>query len=365
MTTKNIPKICITGGPCGGKDSLQPYVVEHLSDRGYKPYIIPEAATLLINGGMDKMNPDFQNRILETVIHLEDSFQKAALMEGHVNPVLLCNRGTMDGLAYCDENYFHNMLQGYNYTIPELRDLRYNAVIHMITAADGALEFYTLENNKARNEGPGLAKILDTKTQHAWLGHQHLRVIDNSTDFEKKKKRALQEICRVLGIPEPLEIERKFLVDQKFDTSGITVPHAKIYITQHYLEQKEENTIERVRKRAQFNSPLYIHTIKKTISKGTNIEIERFISQAEYVEFLERQDRERFPVSKIRVCFLWKNQYFEMDFICSPIQLNLLELEVMSMDDSISFPSFIPIVREVTGERDYSNAVIATNKPRT
>lgn len=363
--TNNIPRICITGGPCGGKDSLQPYAVEYLSDRGYKPYIVPETATLLINGGMDKMRPDFQNRILETVIHLEDSFSKTAILEGHANPVIICNRGTMDGLAYCDEQYFHKMLNEYNYTIPGIRDLRYNAVIHMITAALGAREFYTLENNKARDESPELAILLDTKTQHSWLGHQHLRVIDNSTDFENKKRRALAEICRVLGIPEPLEIERKFLVDPKFDTSGITVPHAKIYITQHYLEQTEENTIERVRKRVQYNSPIYIHTIKKAIKKGENTEIERFISQAEYVEFLERQDRTRFPVHKIRVCFLWKNQYFEMDFISSPIQLNLLELEVMNIYDSILFPPFIPIVQEVTGDKNYSNSIIATNKPRT
>ncbi len=364
MSTEKIIKIATTGGPCGGKDSLQPYAVEYLSNRGYKPYIVPEAAALLINGGIDKMRPDFQNRILETIIHLEDSFLKAAISEGYTNPVIICNRGTMDGLAYCDEEYFHKMVQKYNYSIPELRDLRYNAVIHMITAADGAREFYTLENNTARDESPELAILLDTKTQHTWLGHQHLRVIDNSTDFETKKRRALAEICRVLGIPEPLEIERKFLVDPMFDISGITVPHAKIYITQHYLEQTEENTIERVRKRVQYNSPIFIHTIKKTIKKGVNIEIERFISQSEYVEFLERQDRERFPVNKIRVCFLWKNQYFEMDFICSPIQLNLLELEVMSIDDSISFPPFIPIIREVTGEKDYSNSIIATNKPR-
>jgi hypothetical protein len=34
----------------------------------------------------------------------------------------------------------------------QLRDRRYEAVIHMMTAAEGAEEFYTGENNEARYE---------------------------------------------------------------------------------------------------------------------------------------------------------------------------------------------------------------------
>jgi hypothetical protein len=34
----------------------------------------------------------------------------------------------------------------------QLRDRRYEAVIHLVTAADGAEEFYTSENNEARYE---------------------------------------------------------------------------------------------------------------------------------------------------------------------------------------------------------------------
>lgn len=33
-----------------------------------------------------------------------------------------------------------------------LRDRRYDAVIHMVTAADGAEKYYTLANNEARYE---------------------------------------------------------------------------------------------------------------------------------------------------------------------------------------------------------------------
>ena len=40
--------------------------------------------------------------------------------------------------------------QGWN--IINLRDRRYDAVVHLVTAADGAEDFYSSENNTARYE---------------------------------------------------------------------------------------------------------------------------------------------------------------------------------------------------------------------
>ena len=42
----------------------------------------------------------------------------------------------------------------------------YDMVVHMVTAADGKEEFYTLENNEARSETVEQAKELDKKTIH-------------------------------------------------------------------------------------------------------------------------------------------------------------------------------------------------------
>ncbi len=39
-----------------------------------------------------------------------------------------------------------------------LRDLRYEGVIHLVTAADGAEDFYETETNEARYEGLEQAK---------------------------------------------------------------------------------------------------------------------------------------------------------------------------------------------------------------
>lgn len=45
-----------------------------------------------------------------------------------------------------------------------LRDKRYDAVIHLVSAANGAEEFYDIDNNPARWETVEIAKKLDVKT---------------------------------------------------------------------------------------------------------------------------------------------------------------------------------------------------------
>ena len=46
----------------------------------------------------------------------------------------------------------------------DLRDNRYNQVIHMVSAAKGAEAFYQLANNVTRLEGVDLARKLDDIT---------------------------------------------------------------------------------------------------------------------------------------------------------------------------------------------------------
>lgn len=57
---------------------------------------------------------------------------------------------------------------------------RYDAVVHMVTAADGAEPFYTLDNNAVRTEGVAKAIEMDRRTLDCWTGHEHLYIVDNS-----------------------------------------------------------------------------------------------------------------------------------------------------------------------------------------
>jgi len=48
------------------------------------------------------------------------------------------------------------------------------------SAACGAEDYYTLDNNAARSEGLETARFLNQKTLEAWTGHPHFTVVANN-----------------------------------------------------------------------------------------------------------------------------------------------------------------------------------------
>lgn len=81
------------------------------------------------------------------------------------------------------------MLDQYNMNEVYLRDKRYDLVLHMVSAADGAPEFYTLGNNESRYESDlKQARDLDKCTQLAWIGHPQFQIIENRNNqtFQQK-----------------------------------------------------------------------------------------------------------------------------------------------------------------------------------
>ena len=68
---------------------------------------------------------------------LEDIFLETAIEDNHPT-VILCDRGVMDGKAYAPEEIWQALLDETQWNTIQLRDRRYEAVIHMVTAADGA-----------------------------------------------------------------------------------------------------------------------------------------------------------------------------------------------------------------------------------
>lgn len=77
----------------------------------------------------------------------------------------------MDGSAYTDENVWQAILDETGWSTIQLRDKRYEAVIHLVSAADGAESFYSDASNKARYESIQEAVELDKKLINAWVGH--------------------------------------------------------------------------------------------------------------------------------------------------------------------------------------------------
>lgn len=89
----------------------------------------------------------------------------------------------MDGSAYVSQDQWQAVLDEMGWNPINLRDKRYDAVLHMVTAADGAADFYN-KSNEARYEDVNQAINIDRKLQNAYLGHNKHFIIDNkNVDF--------------------------------------------------------------------------------------------------------------------------------------------------------------------------------------
>ncbi len=131
-----------------------------------------------------------------------------------------------------------------------------------------------------------------------------------------------------------------------------------MHIVQYYLENSE--TEERIRLREQSGGYAYYHTIKSDVRPGVRTEIERQITREEYFSLLHRADPAFGKIDKTRYCFVWKNQYFELDLFQEPSGLVLLEIELAEEEEKIELPDFLlPHAIDVTGKKEYSNKEIA------
>lgn len=359
-------EIVITGGPCAGKTSAMAVLQQKLQDYGFKVLVCPETATMVIGSGVDVVGIatsgdsrrylELQRQILRTQRALRERFRALAALYDEPT-VILFDRGEMDNAAYVQPELYAALLEEERLTMYDVRD-SYDLIVHLVTAADGAEAFYTLANNATRSESPGLARELDQKALEAWVGHPHLRIIDNSTDFPAKLNRTLRAVTQALGRPAPLEIERKFLLAGAPDLSEIPGARA-VQIEQTYLTSKDPRLEIRVRSRAQDGQASYYRTEKVTLAPGKRFERERIITPSEYRHLLEAADPTRMPVKKTRYCFAANALYFELDHFHAPKEMWLLEVELTEDTDEVTLPGFLDVEREVTGEHEFQNAEIA------
>ena len=59
--------------------------------------------------------------------------------------MILIDRGLLDGSAFVSKDQWQCLMDDLGLTVPQIRDNRYDAVIHLVSAADGAEEFYVNE----------------------------------------------------------------------------------------------------------------------------------------------------------------------------------------------------------------------------
>lgn len=363
---KIVGKIVLTGGPCAGKTSALTKIEEELTEKGYKVFIVSESATELIKGGIKpfgRMPIDlikFQSLILKYQYEKEKIYEEAAKSLGDDEKcIIIHDRGLLDNKAYINQQIFNQLLNEQGLKELEIMD-NYNMVIHLVTAADGAEEAYTLGNNVARTETIEEAKELDNRTVNAWAGHPNLRIIGNEKDFAAKLQNVIDEINNLIGEPVSIRKQRKFLIDlENSDLSFLTEDNSTaIHIEQTYINDNPD-VETRLRKRTYNDQSCYYLTVQVKEKDGkSTVLTNRKITEKEYTKQLSTAVSTT-SVSKDRYSFSKNKQYFRLDIFDAMKKYALLEIDPTYENSRIKLPKEIKVIEDVTNSPYYDNHVIS------
>jgi hypothetical protein len=175
--------VVLTGGPGAGKTAVLEVIRRHFCSH---VKVLPEAASILFSGGFPRRRTDAGRRGAQRAIfHVQRELERSALEEGDA-AIVLCDRGTVDGLAYWPDGpatFWSDV--GSNHA-EELA--RYACVLHLRTPADG--NGYD-HSNPVRIENAHEAAQIDARILDAWRAHPHRHLVESTNDFIEKVRASL------------------------------------------------------------------------------------------------------------------------------------------------------------------------------
>jgi predicted ATPase len=201
LTAHSCKLVALTGGPGAGKTAVLEVVRKHLCRH---VAVLQESASIVFGGGFPRGESELQRRAAQCAIfHVQRQLERMTVQPG-AHAIALCDRGTLDGLAYwpgSPESYFAEVGST---LAAELS--RYAAVVHLRTPSS---EHGNDHSNPLRVESALSAADVDARILQAWQAHPTRIVIDSSATFLEKLLRAvtaireqLPECCRAHPIPE-------------------------------------------------------------------------------------------------------------------------------------------------------------------
>lgn len=183
----HVPRlVVVTGGPGAGKTAVLELARRTLCEH---VVVLPEAAGIVYGGGFPRRPSDAGRRAVQRVIWqterqlewLEQTEPRAALV--------LCDRATVDGLAYWPGSDEELLAEFGTDMATELA--RYDAVVHLRTP-DRAHGYN--HSNPLRTEDSRTARAIDEQILALWTDHPDRVVIDEHHDFAEKAEQALAAI---------------------------------------------------------------------------------------------------------------------------------------------------------------------------
>ena len=191
-------RVVLTGGPGAGKTALLELIRQSFCSH---VKVLPEAAGVVFGGGFPREDDPACRRAAQRAIYYIQR-ELEATGDSHNPAIVLCDRGTVDGLAYWPgPDEFWSLLE-----TDLQRELgRYHAVIHLRTPAQ---EHGYNHQNPQRVESALAAAEIDARIVQAWSSHSRRFIVESSADFLDKVDRALQllrtempDCCKAHKIP--------------------------------------------------------------------------------------------------------------------------------------------------------------------
>ena len=184
--------VAVTGGPGAGKTAIL-----EMAGRSFCRHvaILPEAAGIVFGGGFPRADTPRGRRAAQRVIyHVQAQLEEMLASEGEI-AIGLCDRGTVDGVAYwpdSPETYWTDLG-----TTPQRELGRYAAVVHLRTPPrDGGYG----RTNPLRIEDAASAAAIDERIGRAWQAHPRRLEIPNEVEFLVKARRALEHLRAQLPV---------------------------------------------------------------------------------------------------------------------------------------------------------------------
>jgi hypothetical protein len=139
---------------------------------------------------------------------------------------------------------WHEIMEEKGLSGTNLIDKRYDAVVHMVTAAEGAEEFYNF-SNEARYEDAAGARARDHRLRQAYMGHHKYMIIDNETNnFEEKIRRSIGLVSSIVGLPTDANVFKKYLLTGNPGALPDSIRTEKITILETYLNVPSQECLE-------------------------------------------------------------------------------------------------------------------------
>ncbi len=185
--------VVLTGGPGAGKTAILE-IVRHAA--ALDVVVLPESASIVFGGGFPRRTSRGSRAAAQRAIYYVQRELETVALDDDQTRVILCDRGTVDGLAYwpdAPDDFFRAVGSG------EQAELaRYAAVIQ--------LQVPTVQNGYRsvglRVESPEEAAAIDRLIEVAWRQHPRRFFVASTANFIAKAARVMQLVSDEIALAQ-------------------------------------------------------------------------------------------------------------------------------------------------------------------